>query len=1099
MANARVRSGRAVDPQIIDARDAIAIDETVIDDAGVAVVGPRPERTQWRTRTMRVATVALATLVAVGTGCTAPEDPDTTDPPAAAAPLWTVAARDAAMQRLEAARSAAPRFSLHKATAAARSIRTSGPLSPVVARTDADKASVSKAFFRDYGAAIGVMDPAVLRQVASHTDALGETHLTWKQFHGSIPVFGATVKTHFDRAHRLKAVNGTVIPNVGVDPTPTWSRDDAGAIAHASVVAERGAVDNLHVGAATLYVFRTGLALGVPGNNHLAWEIEVTDGAWVRDLVYVDAHSGKVLDTIAGVHDALYRRAYDGHHLPNPPPNYPNGTFWKEGDPFPTSSVEANNMLLASKETYDFFNLAFGRDSFDGEGATMDAIFDRGYSCPNASWNGTFISFCPGLTTDDVTAHEWGHAYTQYTHGLIYQWQPGALNEAYSDIWGEIVDSLNGRGTDTPGTARTAGECSEFSPPVGTLRVNAPAAIAGDYVAQSAGFGPPLTTTGVSGDVVAAIDAGPVTTDGCTAISNDLTGKIALIDRGTCEFSTKVLNAQHRGAIGVIIANNVSTGLPGMGAGVDAPFVTIPSLGVQQSAGTAIRGQLASTTVHATLLAAPGEDVSYRWLLGETSSLGVIRDMWNPTCHGNPGKVSDTAFYHCASTDSGGVHINSGVPNHGFALLVDGGTYNGQTVAAIGLTKAAHLYFHASTTYQVEDSDFADHADALEASCDDLLGASLPSLTGGPPEVIGATDCAQVTAMIAAVELRTPPTFCNFPPLLSPVNAPACAASTTTGVPSLIASYDFEAGASGFEATRTTASETFTERDWSLSSTLPARSGTGWFAPDSGAVATCSAETDESGVLHLTSPAIVLPASTVFARATFEHWVATEAGWDGANLKVSVNGGPFQLVPPSEITFNNYGFFLISAEDGSTNPLAGQPSWTGTNPGTVNGGSWGRTHVNLGNFARAGDTVRVRWDFGTDRCDGRVGWYVDNVNVFSCTPNVPGVTVSDVTKTEGNAGSSEARFVVRLSQPTITRVSVTYRTVDGSAQHGNDFDRAEGTLVIPPGATTATIPVLVKGDVVAEGDESFTFELTGAMNATITDGQAVGTIIDDDV
>ena len=53
-------------------------------------------------------------------------------------------------------------------------------------------------------------------------------------------------------------------------------------------------------------------------------------------------------------------------------------------------------MILASKETYDFFINAFGRDSFDGEGATMDAIFDRGYGCPNASWNGIFISFCPG-------------------------------------------------------------------------------------------------------------------------------------------------------------------------------------------------------------------------------------------------------------------------------------------------------------------------------------------------------------------------------------------------------------------------------------------------------------------------------------------------------------------------------------------------------------------------------------------------------------------------------------------------------------------------------------------------------------------------------
>ncbi len=76
----------------------------------------------------------------------------------------------------------------------------------------------------------------------------------------------------------------------------------------------------------------------------------------------------------------------------------------------------------------------------------MDSIFNRGYSCPNASWNGTFISFCTGLTTDDVTGHEWTHAYTQYTHNLIYQWQPGALNESYSDIFGETIDRINGRG-----------------------------------------------------------------------------------------------------------------------------------------------------------------------------------------------------------------------------------------------------------------------------------------------------------------------------------------------------------------------------------------------------------------------------------------------------------------------------------------------------------------------------------------------------------------------------------------------------------------------------------------------------------------------------
>ena len=65
-------------------------------------------------------------------------------------------------------------------------------------------------------------------------------------------------------------------------------------------------------------------------------------------------------------------------------------------------------MILASEETYDLSPMRFGRDSFDGAGATMDSIFNRGDACPNASWNGVFISFCPGTTTDDVTGHEWG-------------------------------------------------------------------------------------------------------------------------------------------------------------------------------------------------------------------------------------------------------------------------------------------------------------------------------------------------------------------------------------------------------------------------------------------------------------------------------------------------------------------------------------------------------------------------------------------------------------------------------------------------------------------------------------------------------------------
>ena len=761
-------------------------------------------------------------------------------------------------------------------------------------------------------------------------------------------------------------------------------------------------------------------------------------------------------------------------------------------------------MIIASEETYNMFKNAFGYLSYDGEDGIMDAIFNRGYGCPNASWNGSFISFCPGYTTDDVTAHEWGHAYTQYANNLIYQWQSGALNESYSDIWGETIDFINNRGVDAPGGPRTAAACSSFSPPVGQVKVNSPAGIAGDKFAQSASFGPPLTLTGITNDVVAALDpadaAGPSTLDGCSALTNAaaVSGKIAIVNRGTCTFVQKVLNAQAAGAVGVIIANNAANGLPPMGTAAGAENVTIPSLGIQQADGNAIRTALQTDVVNVTLLAEEGADQSYRWLMGEEiTSGGALRDMWNPTCYSNPGKVTDTAYYICNATDNGGVHINSGIPNHAFALLIDGGTFNGETVTPIGLTKAVHIHFRAATVYHVDDSDFVDHADALEASCADLTGQPLNALTGGDSgEVITPADCAEVTNAIEAVELRTLPAFCNFGPLLNPGLPDLCDAEVTSGVVEDIQLFDFETDpGSSWIIGRTATSPSFTPRDWTWVSSLPdGRAGSAFFSPDPNS-GNCVPDDDETGVLNLTSPEIILPATSDFAMATFDHWIATEPAVDGGILLISVNGGPFQQIPPSEFTFNNYIVFLL----GSTNPLAGLPAWSGTDPGSASQGSWGRTHVNLGNFAQPGDSIRLRWDFGTDCGTGATGWYVDNVNVFSCEPNLPEISISDVEIAEGDSGTTPATFIVTLSTPTIATVSVNFEIVKGTAKPGQDYKKNNGgTLVIPAGATEGEITVNIKGDNKSEQDETFSVVLSDAVNATLVDAEAQGTIQTDD-
>jgi hypothetical protein len=70
----------------------------------------------------------------------------------------------------------------------------------------------------------------------------------------------------------------------------------------------------------------------------------------------------------------------------------------------------------------------------------------------------------------------------------------------------------------------------------------------------------------------------------------------------------------------------------------------------------------------------------------------------------------------------------------------------------------------------------------------------------------------------------------------------------------------------------------------------------------------------------------------------------------------------------------------------ATNPLAGQPAFSGTDGGSLFG-SWGQSQINLtalGVGVKPGDTIRLRYDFGMDGCSGNDGWYVDDVKVGAC-------------------------------------------------------------------------------------------------------------------
>ncbi|MGH8241943.1 MAG: M4 family metallopeptidase [Steroidobacteraceae bacterium] len=765
------------------------------------------------------------------------------------------------------------------------------------------------AFLAEHGALFGIHDPAnQLKQLGIEKDQYGFSHVSYQQMHGPVPVLGAVVRGHVSPDGRLTAINGKFVPDIDLPGSAQVPQSVAVQAAIARVDQQQPAAlkgVELSATSSTLAVYRTGLTNGRPGDNHLVYEVQVT-GDQVREFVYIDALTGKLVEQITGVHGAKSRRVHEAN-IATPP-------AWQEGDLRPAAHPAHEDEVAATGQTYNlYFNLSGGRDSWDGNGATMITVnTDPTIVCPNANWNGTSTNYCTGTSADDVVAHEWSHAYTQETSGLIYSYQSGALNESYSDVFGETVDLINHR-------------------------------------------------EGV---------------EGTAATGND---------------------------------------------------------GLRSQDDTVCSSFTSET---------PTSDESIRWLMGEDAFAfsplppigdAAIRDMWRPRCAGgdfflgNPGHGSSN-LYHCTADDAGGVHVNSSINNRAYALLVDGDTVelkddgtpfaNPVTVTGIGLTKAAHIFWRANSLYNGPASNFADNADSLLMACDDLIGVNLRKLvttaedgtgflganddTGHPApelsgEVITAGDCQQVVNAIAAVEMRHDVAEqCGFTPPLDPAPAPMCGGATITRQ----FSEDWESGVpAGWTVGKEPLSPaaTLETRAWfRRNGDLPkGRLGAAMFQENRVDLGNC-ADDDESGRFYLISPEIAVAADGP-GSLMFEHYFLTESGYDGGNLMISINGGVFTPIPPlaydvvprSAFVHNPYNAALNDLVDQNTNPKRGEDAFTGANP--ISGdNNWGQSQVDLAAAGvAAGDTIRLRWDFGQDGCNGNDGWYVDKVEVFTCGDDGP--------------------------------------------------------------------------------------------------------------
>jgi hypothetical protein len=255
-----------------------------------------------------------------------------------------------------------------------------------------------------------------------------------------------------------------------------------------------------------------------------------------------------------------------------------------------------------------------------------------------------------GSNVDLVTvlSHEFGHGlgFQTFTNG-----QTGAQFGGFPSIWDYfLLDSTTGLTWDQmtdaqraasslktgklvwTGTHVNAAAPGVLSPGTPLLTVTAPASVAGTYLVGTATFGPALSSPGVTAEVMPVVDQPNNIGLACTTLSAlnaaAVNGKIAVVDRGTCNFNVKAQVVQAAGAVGMIMVDNVA-GSPPAGLGGTDNTITIPSIRISQADGVTLKAALATRSrTHSGMFATIGVNLGI--LQGADSLSRVLMFAPNP-------------------------------------------------------------------------------------------------------------------------------------------------------------------------------------------------------------------------------------------------------------------------------------------------------------------------------------------------------------------------------------------------------------------------------------------------------------------------------------
>ena len=320
---------------------------------------------------------------------------------------------------------------------------------------------------------------------------LGLRHVRVQQTLNGVPVVHGEAIVHLFSDGSLRGLTDNLLDGVQVDTTPLVDEGDAIERAVGASIGWDTLTDDPET---SLWVLR------LDGVDHLAWKVQLRriDGSehTSMPLLWVDAHTGEVLRSYDNLHTAAgtgktnYYGTVDikitkptsdtNFYLEDPARaigtftmngGYSTAAYVYDADKVfdATSQKSAVEAHYAAAEVWDYYLYTHNWDGLDdaggpgyvgsvtGTGTVISMFVNYGRRYANAFWDGSAMYFGDGdgtslsaLTTIDITGHEMTHGVTSYTAGFTYYGEPGALDEAYADIMGAMVErSALGESADT--------------------------------------------------------------------------------------------------------------------------------------------------------------------------------------------------------------------------------------------------------------------------------------------------------------------------------------------------------------------------------------------------------------------------------------------------------------------------------------------------------------------------------------------------------------------------------------------------------------------------------------------------------------------------